>query len=76
VGGSSVKVVGGEFEELVPLSPVGLARVTGEEGRVLGDLGQDLDGVAEPSGGDRPRASKVAPGPAMAVPKGRVRTGR
>ena len=32
--------------------------------------------IRAPSGGDRPRASKVAPGPAMAVPKGRVRTGR
>ena len=32
--------------------------------------------IRAPSGEDRPRASKVAPGPAMAVPKGRVRTGR
>jgi prolipoprotein diacylglyceryl transferase len=32
--------------------------------------------IRSPSGEDRPRASKVAPGPAMAVPKGRVRTGR
>jgi len=32
--------------------------------------------IRAPSGEDRPRASKVAPGPAMAVPKGRVRSGR
>ena len=33
--------------------------------------------IREPSGTDRPRASRVIPeGPAMAVPKGRVRSGR
>ena len=33
--------------------------------------------IREPSGTDRPRASRIVPkGPAMAVPKGRVRSGR
>ncbi len=33
--------------------------------------------IRTPSGDERPRASRVVPtGPAMAVPKGRVRTGR
>jgi prolipoprotein diacylglyceryltransferase len=33
--------------------------------------------IRAPSGEDRPRASRVYPtGPAMAVPKGRVRSGR
>jgi hypothetical protein len=33
--------------------------------------------IREPTGADRPRASRVIPkGPAMAVPKGRVRSGR
>jgi hypothetical protein len=62
VGWSSVKVIGGKFEELVPLSPVWLARMTDEEGRMLGDIGQDLDGVAEQSGGDGLSVEPVAVG--------------